>query len=49
MERFKRLTFQSFQFFRDWYLTMKLRINTLILKYLKISTGSSRVQVVVAY
>ncbi len=48
MKRIKTLLFQSYQLFTQWYLSMKLKFNTLALKYLK-SVGPSRVHVVITY
>jgi len=48
MNRSKSLLFQSYQLFTQWYTSMKLRFNTLTLKYLKL-VSTRRVQVVISY
>lgn len=49
MKRFRTLMFCSFSFFKQWYLYMKQRVNTLILKSLKLTNGTQQVKVTVVY
>lgn len=49
MKRSKTLLFPTFTFFRQWYLSMKQRINTLTLKLVRFNTLSQGVWCTVSY
>jgi len=47
MKRYKTLLFQSYQFFRDWYIHMKKSFEALVVCYIK--TDSQRIRVMISY
>lgn len=49
MSRSKNLLFRSWELFRSWYSTMKLRFTQLTLRYMKFSPGHPTVRVVITY
>jgi hypothetical protein len=49
MKRSKRLTLPSWDFFKAWYLYMKTSFSNLTLKYIRFTSGSHNVTVVISY
>jgi hypothetical protein len=49
VQRSKTLMFKTYQLFKDWYLYMKQSFNSLTIKYLKPTTGTTNIRVVIVY